>query len=118
MGEGIVSTKEDLQRTLDLVTKSSKIPEKEVIEIKKRIQMALNILIQNERKIWLRTRDGKEMIEEFEGASSRIARRAENIQTTEATVSDVTDFYAALNEVESCAKKLEDESRRRSMVVT
>jgi hypothetical protein len=118
MGERIVSTKENLQRTLDLVTKSSKIPESEAIEIKRRIQIAINAVIQNERKIWLRTRDGKEMIEEFRGASSRIAREAENIQTAEARGLDLTNLYAALNEVESCAKKLEEESRRRSMVVT
>jgi hypothetical protein len=119
MGEGIVSTKEDLQRILDLVTKSSKIPEKEVIEIKKRIQMALNILIQNERKIWLRTREGKEMLMEFGAAAAKLVDAAERMRRSEAQdPKALSNFGSALGEVERCAKSLEEESRKRGMVVT
>jgi len=80
-------------------------------ELLTRLQSAQNILIQNERKIWLRTRAGKEMMADFEAASEKLRMTAESDSALEGV-------KEALSEVETQAKRIDDETRRRSMVVT
>jgi len=121
MGESLTFTKDVLKRTLELLrmAPAGMGPEGEMREIQTRIQMAQNALIQNERKIWLRTNEGKEMLGEFGVASTKLLGTVERLQRQEAPdASLLKDMKAALGEVELHAKRVNEETRRRSMVVT
>lgn len=83
-----------------------------------RLQMAYNSLVQNERRIWLRTRDGREILERFNRAALRLLEASYSIIENLRDESIVREFENALLEVEECARRLDEESRRRSMVVT
>ena len=76
-----------------------------------RLQQGLNTLIQNKRKIWIRTRLGKGMLEGLGGAAEALI----GVLNSDAEVSKIE---SALVEVEARAKEIEEESRRRDMVVT
>jgi hypothetical protein len=80
--------------------------------------MAHNHLVQNERRIWLRTRDGREILERFNRAASRLLEASNRLIENPMDRSMVGEFESALLEVEECARRLDEESRRRSMVVT
>ncbi len=76
-----------------------------------RLQLAQNALIQNERKIWLRTKVGKEMLSEFSNASGKLLGLLKSGGGQE-------DIEGAVGELEAVARKMNEETRRRSMVVT
>jgi hypothetical protein len=71
--------------------------------VKDRILGVQKILSQNRKKIWLRTKKGKPMAEE-------------TLALTESYVNKPEDSILA--ELETQAETIEEESRRRSMVVT
>lgn len=121
MGESLTFAKGVLQRTLEMMrtAPAGNVPDDEMRDVQIRIQMAQNALIQNERKIWLRTREGKEMVGDFGVASTKLLGTVERLQRSEAPdTSLLKDLKAALGEVELHAKRLNEETRRRSMVVT
>jgi len=121
MGESLAFTKDVLLRTLELLTAvpAGSVQEEEMREIRTRVQMAQNAIIQNERKIWLRTKEGKEMIGEFGVASTKLLGAVERLQRQRAPdAALLKDLKAALGEVEFHAKRVNEESRRRSMAVT
>jgi len=121
MGETLTFARDVLQRTLELLgmAPAGAVPEDEMREVQTRIQMARNALIQNERKIWLRTKEGKEMIGEFGVASTKLLGTVERLQRREAADTGLLkDLEAALGEVELHARRVNEETRRRSMVVT
>lgn len=121
MGESLNFVKGVLDRTLELLREvpSGAVSEDELRDIQIRIQIAQNALIQNARKIWLRTKVGKEMIGEFGVASTKLLGTLERLQRVEATDPDIPkDLKAALGEVELHARRMNEESRRRNMVVT
>ena len=70
-----------------------------------------NALVQNEKKIWLRTKKGREMLSEAGAATGRL--RA----ALDAPV-NLGELEAALAEVEAHARAIDEETRKRSMVVT
>jgi hypothetical protein len=76
-----------------------------------RLQLAQNTLVQNERKIWIRTKVGKEMLGSFGEAAERLLNHVESDSGPE-------DIEAALADVELHAKRIDEESRRRDMAVT
>lgn len=76
-----------------------------------RLHFARNALIENESKIWLRTKVGKEMLADFESASVELLSVVE-----EGDGVDVIE--GCFIDVEAQAKRLNEETRRRSMVVT
>jgi len=121
MGESLILAKGVLGRTLELLreVQPGAVPWDEMRDIQIRIQIAQNALIQNERKIWIRTKEGKEMTGDFGVASTKLLGTAERIHRAEAPdPSLLKDLKAAMGEVELHAKRLNEESRRRSMVVT
>ncbi|MBC8498466.1 hypothetical protein ISS40_04890 [Candidatus Bathyarchaeota archaeon] len=108
MGESLETAKSTLERVMEALRGSSKASESELRDLLTRLQAARNTLIQNERKIWLRTKAGKEMLSDYGEASLKLLGAVESGSGLE----------EALTEVEVQAKRISDEIRKRSMVVT
>ncbi len=108
MGENLETAKSTLDRVIEALRGSSSASESELRDILTRLQAARNTLVQNERKIWLRTKAGKEMLSDYGEASLKLLGAVESGSGLE----------EALTEVEAQAKRISDEIRKRSMVVT
>jgi DNA repair exonuclease SbcCD ATPase subunit len=108
MGESLETAKSTLERVMEALRGSSNASENVLRDLMTRLQAARNVLIQNERKIWLRTKAGKEMLSDYGEASLKLLGAVES----------GSDLEEALTEVEAQAKKISDEIRKRSMVVT
>ena len=102
------TAKSMLERVMEALRGSSNASESELRDLLTRLQAARNTLIQNERKIWLRTKAGKEMLSDYGEASMKLLGAVESGSGLE----------EALTEVEAQAKRISDEIRKRSMVVT
>lgn len=113
MGEGLNNAKQALNKTIETISTTGQhgFPDSELRDLLTRLQQARNALVQNERKIWLRTKIGKEMLVEFSEASARLLGVVES-------GSGLEEIKEALADVELQAKRLNEETRRRSMVVT
>ncbi|UCD44934.1 MAG: hypothetical protein JSV27_00010 [Candidatus Bathyarchaeota archaeon] len=107
MSGGMEVAKEALGGAIEAVRATS--PEG-AREMATRLQLAMNVLLENERKIWLRTKAGREMLGALGVAASRLAEIAGDGSPEE--------IEAALKEVELHAGEIREEIRRRSMVVT
>ena len=94
MSEPIQKAVENLDSVIEQVTDEA---------VKNRILKVQKILSQNRKKIWLRTKSGKPMAEETLSLTNKLVNKFED---------------TVLVELESQAEKIEEESRRRSMVVT
>ncbi len=70
-----------------------------------------SVLIRNEKKIWLRTKKGREMLAEVSNA-------AETLRGAIVSSDELETVELALNDIESLARAIEEESRKRNMVVT
>ena len=119
MGENLKASKQSLESSLEMLdtVPSGGIPSDELRDIRVKIQIGLNALIQNEKAIWLRTKKGRDILGEFHEASLKLRDAVEQLEgETSATLLD--GVKVALVDVEAVAKKLNDETRRRSMVVT
>lgn len=108
MGEALETAKSTLERVMEALRGSTAVSESEARDIQTRLQAARNVLVQNERKIWLRTKAGKEMLSDYGEASQRLLDAVESGSGVE----------EALAEVEAQAKRISDEIRKRDMVVT
>ncbi len=75
-----------------------------------RVDRVMNIVVESEGKIWLRTKVGKPMLVDLQAAVDKAYR----------AMGDGVDegFEAALREVEEKAGRIDAESQRRGMVVT
>ena len=113
MGESLNNAKQALNKTIETIgtTGQHGIPDSELRDLLTRLQLARNALVQNERKIWLRTKIGKEMLVEFSETSARLLGVVES-------GSGLEEIKEVLADVELQAKRLNEESRKRSMVVT
>jgi len=113
LGESLNSAKDALSRAIESLSASHVAGASDVAmrQLVTRLQFARNALIENEGKIWLRTRAGKEMLSAYQESSNGLLRAVES----EASIEEIED---ALVDVESQAKRLNEETRRRSMVVT
>ncbi len=111
MDESLETAKSTLERVMETLRGSSNASENELRDILTRLQAARNTLVQNERKIWLRTKAGKEMLSDYGEASQKLLGVVESGSSLKAA-------EEALTEVEAQAKRLSDEIRKRSMVVT
>ncbi len=76
-----------------------------------RLESIRSVLIRNEKKIWLRTKKGRGMIAE-------VSEAAERLRGALASSGELDAVDAALGDVEILARAIEEESRKRSMVVT
>ncbi len=65
----------------------------------------------NEKKIWLRTKKGRDLLGEYNAASVKLRDAIE-------VGADLNGIMAAIDDVEQQAKSLNEEIRKRSMVVT
>jgi len=103
----IMKALEEIQkRILDL-----KLKEDEARGVSTRLQKVANTVEENKTKIWLRTRAGKEMVE-------AIQRAAEELLGVLGSGSGKDEALTALAALEAQAARVDEESRRRSMVVT
>ncbi len=76
-----------------------------------RLESVRRVLIRNEKKIWLRTKKGREMLAD-------VSEAAERLMKSLASSDELNAVEAALGDVETLARAIEEESRKRSMVVT
>ena len=82
--------------------------EKEMRDLMTRLQAARNTPVQHDRKLWLTTKAGKGVLSDYGEASLKLLGAVESGSSIE----------EALTEVEAQAKRISDEIRKRSMVVT
>jgi hypothetical protein len=99
MSQAMETAKINLEKILDEVSDT---------DLKERISEIHRIISQNRKKIWLRTKTGKPMAEEVEKSSLNFVNSIKNS----------SDIEEAVKDLESQARKIEEETRRRSMVVT
>jgi len=113
MGERLNSSKEALRKAIDVIEGHSwgDLNEEEVRGLVARILSAREALIQNEKKIWLKTKKGREMLGEFDTASKKLLHVLESGSALE-------KLRVVVVEVEDQAERLNEEIRKRSMVVT
>ena len=76
-----------------------------------RLESVRSVLIRNEKKIWLRTKKGRGMLAD-------VSEAAESLKKSLASSGELGAVDAALGDVEALARAIEEESRKRNMVVT
>ena len=106
---------EGVKKALEGVIEAVKVL-KGITEVKRRsllvrAQSIYNVVVQNEKKIWLKTSVGKTMVSDLNSSSVTLLEVVEQFK-------DEVELEAALANVESQTRKIEEEIRRRSMVVT
>ena len=111
MGGSLNTAREAIDRAMETLREEPSLSQARKRDLMTRLQLARNTLVQNERKIWLRTNVGKEMLGGFGEAAGRLLDRVESD-------SGLEEIEAALADVELHAKRIDEETRRRDMVVT
>ena len=101
--------REIIDESLDLLKNRS--VEADSQRLVSRLESVHSVLIRNEKKIWLRTKKGREMLAD-------VSEAAERLRGTLASSDELETVEAALNDVETLARAIEEESRKRNMVVT
>jgi hypothetical protein len=76
-----------------------------------KLESVRSVLIRKEKKIWLRTKKGREMVAEISEAADRLKRAL-------ASSGEWDNVDGTLGEVEILTRAIEEESRKRNMVVT
>ena len=76
-----------------------------------RVESVRAALIRNEKKIWLRTKKGRQMLTETGAATGRMRAALD-------TPINFGELEDSLAEVEAHTRAIDEESRKRSMVVT
>ncbi len=76
-----------------------------------KLESVRSVLIRNEKKIWLRTKKGRGMLADVSEAADRLKKSL-------ASSGEPHAVEAALSNVETLARAIEEESRKRNMVVT
>lgn len=119
LSEDLKASKEGIQKVLEVVRDISadSIPATEMRDIDIRIQMANNVLIQNEKKIWLRSKDGREILSEIRSTVDELLSEIMELQESPERAL-WSSFIQTLEKLETVLMKMEEESRRRDMVVT
>ena len=113
MKDNLEELKSTFKATLETL-KTSQVeggPSKGLEGILSRIQRVENVLIRNQRKIWLNTKKGREVLAKLGVATERLREIIES-------AGGVDDTEAVLKALELQEKNNEDEIHRRSMVVT
>jgi hypothetical protein len=110
MSEPLAPTTKTLEEIQGRVS-GLKLSEDETRDVSTRLQKVANTLEENKTKIWLRTRAGKEMVD-------AIQRTASELLSVLVSGSGKDEALTALEALEAQAARIDEESRRRSMVVT
>ena len=95
-----------------IVSQLEKIEDNKAKNSAGRLRKLLNIVEENESKIWLRTKVGQPMVSSVNDSVDSLLR------VLEREVSSRDEIDGALLKVEELIGKLDEESRRRGMVVT
>lgn len=119
LSEDLKLSKEGLLKALLALRSISanSFPATEIRDIDVRLQMANNILIQNEKKIWLRSKDGREILNEVRYIVDKLLSEMMKLQKSP-EIELWSIFKQDLEKLENFLMKIEEESSRRSMVVT
>jgi hypothetical protein len=104
----MITSKENLEKIIKHIEKEAELTEKE--SLKSRLKKVNTTVIQNQNKIWLRTKKGKPLAEALEDATKHTLNLLEK--------GSPDAILASVEEIEKQAIKIIEESRRRSMVVT
>jgi hypothetical protein len=107
----IEGAKKALESVIEAVKSLKGITEEKRRSLLARAQSACNIVVQNEKKIWLKTSVGKTIVSDLKSSSVTLLEVIEKFK-------DAAELESALANVESQTRKIEEETRRRSMVVT
>jgi hypothetical protein len=100
--------KKILDETIDQLKKQSR--ELETHDLLLRLESVQSSFIRNEKKIWLRTKIGRKILTDLSEIINNLL---------EAIVkNDKNMIICTLSVVEACVKNIEEESRKRNMVVT
>ncbi|MFH0850821.1 MAG: hypothetical protein V1924_07780 [Candidatus Bathyarchaeota archaeon] len=110
MSEPLAPTMKALEKIQERIM-DLKLKDDEARGVSTRLQKVANTVEENKTKIWLRTRAGKEMVE-------AIQRAAEELLGVLGSGSGKDEAHTALVALEAQAARVDEESRRRSMVVT
>ena len=112
MTEIIEGIKSSFEIALEQIKKVvAGIEESEKQKLLTRLESMRSALIRNEKKIWLRTKKGRDMILELNEATGRI------IAALDMPI-NLSGLDDAINEAETYTRALDEETRKRSMVVT
>ena len=95
------------KETLETAAGHGGLPEEQA----ERVRQASRVVAQNFNKIWLRTKAGKPTAESMQEIATELLHALEGDAGME-------EVKTAVDAVEEKAKEIEEESRRRSMVVT
>ena len=99
MSQQMKQAKETVEKIINKIDENSQLEQLKTID---------KLITQNQAKIWLRTRSGKPMAEKMETTATNVLKLLE----------EGNDISGMLNELETVAKEIDEESQRRSMVVT
>ena len=100
--------REIIDESLDLLKNRG--VEKDSPGLLSRVESVRSVLIRNEKKIWLRTKKGRGMLVEVSAAADKLKASFAS--------GGIDVAEGALIEVAALVKAIEEESRKRSMVVT
>jgi uncharacterized protein YlxP (DUF503 family) len=107
----IEGAKKALQSVIGAVKGLEGVTEGERRSLLARTQSAYNVVVQNEKKIWLKTSLGKAIVNDLNSSLVTLLKAVEKFK-------DSAELEAALASVEAQTRRIEEETRRRSMVVT
>jgi len=107
----IEGVKKALQSVIGAVKGLEGVTEGERRSLLARTQSAYNVVVQNEKKIWLKTSLGKAIVNDLSSSLVTLLKAVEKFK-------DPAELEAALASVETQTRRIEEETRRRSMVVT
>jgi hypothetical protein len=105
----VVEVREIIEESIDLLNKRS--DEADSQGSVATLESVRRVLIRNEKKIWLRAKKGRVMLADVSEAAVRLRRVL-------ASSSELDTVDTAVGEVKALAMAIEEESRKRSMVVT
>ncbi len=109
MAETAAGVREIIDESLDLLKGQNH--ETDSQRLMSRLESVRSVLIRNEKKIWLRTKKGRGMLAD-------VSEAAERLKKSLASSGEPDAVDAALGDVETLARAIEEESRKRNMVVT
>jgi hypothetical protein len=105
----IVNVRESIDESLEILKNQNTGADYQ--ELVSTLESVRNNLIRNEKKIWLRTKKGKDIV-------SEVFKAATKLRETLSINVELTSIEVELNKVEALVKAINEESRRKNMVVT
>jgi hypothetical protein len=115
MSEDMEKIESQTQEALTKVNQSQ-IPEREKLSLSTRIQTIRNIAMANKNKIWMRTKPGKQALEKLREGTEELIPATEKLG--ENPDPDLEETRLILDNLETRAREINEEIRKRSMTVT